>query len=657
MKKKQLLCGFLVVLLVSSLAFGIGRSLPDTAKILPPETMVLINISDVNALQKQFRNTSLYKLYKDPAMAPFVNAFQSKWQQNLLKSSDEMSKILADVNATPSGRLAIAFVLSGKAKQTGEPAFMMVSQWGKNIKAIETALDKAVKKSIDNGARQEKETIRGRQIITITEKEMASVKTPASKTKAGGSMMKPSPHRFASVADDDTAGDGNIVNDDTEYPMSEATASSPETISYCLFDDVLMAAEDKEALKFMISRIEGGEGLSLADNDNYQKTLAAVGPTHDIDVYVNIEQIIKTIAAQDSGGQMGTQIANFGLDNVSSLGATVSVGRMSGSPAIIKGLLKINGAKKGIMKMIEPQNAPVQVPRFIDASGVSLSVFNISIKNVYEELLKIMSGMSPGLATAMNAPLAPADEKGQGKVELKKDILDYLGSGIVVAASIKKPFAAGADPTKTITAIAITDRAAIEKSLATLHGFLSQGKTDTKRELLGHTIYVTEMDGLAFMTNGGKQPLADVAQKQQLSMPKLAFTVTDTHLIFGTEDNVAQAIRLLSNKESGSLTTAPWFVRAKAALPDSVGMAGLSDSRTYGEYLWWVLKENAKKKSSVNSMDPMQMAASGLDGFADFSLLPDFNAIKKYLGVSAQYLVSRPDGYYFVLQQLDLKAE
>jgi hypothetical protein len=646
---------------INTIACGAGRSLPDTARILPPETMAFINIPDVNSLQKQAQNTAIYKLYKDPAMAAFVNSFKSKWQKTLLESSDEMSKILTDVNAVPSGRLAVAFILNEKSKQTGEPVFLVISQWGNDIKTIKTAADKAVKKSLENGARQEKETVRGRQIITITQKEMSPTKEEMLEMKSGGNAtIKPQPHRFVGIAVEEENEDGGLAvkeeSDAAEMPA--AVAGTPDSISYCIFDDVLIASEDKEALKFMISRIDGGAGQSLADNDNYQKTMAAVGPIHDIDFYLNVEAIVKNIVAQDTAGQMGMQIATFGLDNVSSLGAAVSVGRSGGTPFAIKGLLRVNGLKKGIMKLIEPQSAPVQTPRFIDASSVSVNVCNISIKNAYDELLKIMSGVSPGFAAAMNAPLVPADEKGQGGVELKKDILDYLGSGIVVASSIKKPFVSGSDPAKTITAIAITNRAALEKSLATVHNTMGGGKSDTKRELFGHTLYLLDGSVFPFLMGQEKQPMAAPSQPTpQAPAPKLAFTVTDTHLILGSEENVTQALRLLSNKDAGSLATASWFVRAKSVIPGAVGMAGLSDSRTYGEYLWWNLKEMGTTKSVANAFDPTQMAVSGLGQFFDFSLLPNFEMVKKYFGVSTQYVISRPDGYYFESRHLDLSAE
>lgn len=651
---------------ISTIAFGTGPALPDTAKLLPPETMVLINIPDANSLQKQFQKTAMYKLYKDPAMAAFVNSFKGTWQKTLLESSDEMSRILTDVNAAPSGRLAVAFILNEKSKQTGEPIFLIISQWGNDIKTIKTAADKAVRKSLEKGARQEKETVRGRQIITITQKEASPVKEDTPEIKSGGTAtMKPQPHRFVGIAIEEENEDGGLAvkdadeNEGTATGIAAAPATMPSAISYCFFDDVLIASEDKETVKFLISRIDGGAGQSLADNDNYQKTMAAAGTVHDIDFYLNVEAIIKNIVAQDTAGQIGPQIAAFGLDNVSSLGAAVSVGRSGGTPFAVKGLLRINGLKKGIMKLIEPQSLPVQTPQFIDASSVSLSVCNISIKNAYDELFKIMSGISPGFAAAMNAPLVPADEKGQGGVELKKDILDYLGSGIVVASSIKKPFVSGSDPAKTITAIATTNRAALEKSLAIVHNTLSGGKPDMRRELFGHTMYLLDGSAFPFLMGSEKQPMADMArnQKAQPPMPKFAFAVTDTHLIAGSEENVAQALRLLSNKDAGSLASAAWFIRAKSVIPGAVGMAGLSDGRTYGEYLWWNLKEMGKAKSAANAFDPTQMALSGLGQFFDFTLLPNFDTVKKYFGVSTQYVISRPDGYYFEARHLDLQAE
>jgi hypothetical protein len=41
------------------------------------------------------------------------------------------------------------------------------------------------------------------------------------------------------------------------------------------------------------------------------------------------------------------------------------------------------------------------------------------------------------------------------------------------------------------------------------------------------------------------------------------------------------------------------------------------------------------------------------DGLLDFSLLPEFDAVKKYFGLSAFYGISRQDGFFFEFKYLN----
>ena len=48
----------------------------------------------------------------------------------------------------------------------------------------------------------------------------------------------------------------------------------------------------------------------------------------------------------------------------------------------------------------------------------------------------------------------------------------------------------------------------------------------------------------------------------------------------------------------------------------------------------------------------LMLAQTGF-GLFDFSLLPEFDKVRKYFGVSASYGVSRPDGFYFEFKHID----
>ena len=66
--------------------------------------------------------------------------------------------------------------------------------------------------------------------------------------------------------------------------------------------------------------------------------------------------------------------------------------------------------------------------------------------------------------------------------------------------------------------------------------------------------------------------------------------------------------------------------------------------------------ENSKNElgvsMSTNSIFPQLTFSPAGSGFFDLSLLPEFDAVRKYFGVSAFYGVSRPDGFYFELKYL-----
>ncbi len=135
----------------------------------------------------------------------------------------------------------------------------------------------------------------------------------------------------------------------------------------------------------------------------------------------------------------------------------------------------------------------------------------------------------------------------------------------------------------------------------------------------------------------------------------MAFTITDTHLIFGQEPAVERAIRTLGGAESEPVSSAKWFNIAKSAVPSVVGSAGFEDNSASGELLWWMLKESAKSRRADMGMGPAAAVLAGPDAwdFADFSLLPEFGAVKKYFGLSAGYGISRPDGFFFEFKYLN----
>lgn len=609
------LCACVLVHLCSFVAFGV-EALPETGKLVPPDTVLLVDIGNFSQLRTQFEKTGYYKLYKDPAVTAFVEDFKSKLREKVKQTDNELVRTIFDTEILPQGRVAVALVLNEQTKDANEPPILFITQWGQSIDKIKEAVDKMVQKAIENGARRKNEDYRGVSVTTIIQ-------------------------------------------------------NSSSAISYCFMDDCLAGAMNLDILKFVIAHIKGASSPALAGNADYAATMKAAGPYHDIDFYVNIKRIIETIIAEDTAGKTKTTIASLGLDNVTSMGLSVCLGRETNSSVCGKAFLKIDGAKRGICRMLDAESAAIGAPQFIPASAYSVAFLNLNIKKTYDELYNILYTFSPPFAALMQTPLVPPSPQGEPGVQLKGDVIDHLGSQIIIAQSAsKQPSDVGTQaPAETLVAVAVTNRSALEKSLSLLHSkVIAPDKPDAKRELLGHTIYLVDLPALlpAFVPSE-KRPMQapDVPISEAApSVPKTAFTITDTYLVFGSESAVERAIRTLSSPQPGSLSSATWFGKAKSAIPSAVGLAALQDDVASTEIFWKMLKEmgkNEDKSSSATigatvgstSLFPQMMfSGPGFDLF-NFGLLPQFDTVRKYFGLSVSYGISRQDGFFFEFKDIN----
>ncbi len=622
-----------LTIIAISITFLFGHSaadaltLPKTAAILPPETILLVDIDNFSQTKTQFEKTSYYKLYKDPAMAAFVEDTKKSWLKKLSEQDkNEFYKTISDANVLPQQRLAVAFVIN-KASKNGEPDVIAVSQWGENLPKVKQAIDKTVEKIITQGFRRKPaEEYHGVNITTLI-KELPPQKVP--------DFENYNP-------------DGNQTNIPTKTFQPE-----PVVVNYCLIDDCLLVCPNVELLKFAIAHIKGAQSPTLAADDDYNTTLKAAGPYHDVDLYVNIKQLIKSAAEEDTSGEVKSAITNLGFDNVASLGCSVGLARNPGSSVSGKIFLKINGLKKGVCKMLDFESASFKTPGFIPTSTSTAYFLNLNIKKAFTELASTINSFSPQYAAMMYIPLIPQSPDGQPTLMLKEGFIDHLGSQIVITQSINKPFSFSSQTTESLVAVSVNNKAALEKSFSTLYDKLISPKIpNAKRELLGYTIYTVDLPRLPFFRQGINQmdaPAAPAASPAMPMPPKMAFTITDAYLIFSTEATIEQTVRNLASPGAASITSAKWFNAAKSAVPSDTGLITLKDNVANAEFLWWFLKETAK----TNTTSPYSVAGPMV--FKEFfnpALLPDFSVVKKYFGISTMYAISRPDGFFIEFKDM-----
>ena len=123
---------------------GVRAALPTTAKLLPPETAVVVNIENFGRLMGQFQKTDMYGLYKDPSMAAFIDNFKNNFWEKMKEEEGELAGIISEAATFPEGKAAFALVLDGKALDSKQPPVLFVVEWGSKVAQIKDLANKIV---------------------------------------------------------------------------------------------------------------------------------------------------------------------------------------------------------------------------------------------------------------------------------------------------------------------------------------------------------------------------------------------------------------------------------------------------------------------------------------------------------------------------------
>lgn len=596
-----ILISFLVLFLCVSVFGGV-------AEFLPKDVIVLIETDNAAQLMDQLEKTEVYKVYKDPAFGAFIEHFKKSIKKEMdATDENDIFKLFYEAEVLPVGKCGFA-LLEDSTSEYGELKPVVISQWGENFDKVKALYEKLKEKNAElGGALKSSDSFRGSTIEIITDENEAE-------------------------------------------------------IIFGLFKDYFIVGDDVEHIKFIIAHIDGSGSDSFAANEDYVSTMSALRGDNDVSVFVNLREILANSFTTYEPEEGKKTMKMLGLDKISGFGASAGVARTEGKYSLAKALLKVDGEKTGILKMLEPKNSALSVPGFIDGSTYSYLNYNLDFQNVFTEVAKILGEASPMAASILYSPIIPADAQGPA-IEIKKDIIDHLGSSVLVAASIEKPITADVPEPSNLFAIEANCNE-LEKAISKIHSlYIAQGNSNLQKELLGRTLYLVDLNAmiLSAASTGNMSDVYRMAMSSgQMQSPRIAISFLDTHMVIGTEADVEKVIRR-SGSSSGSLASEQWFNRLRSEMPSVTGGAILEDGIVAGEILYKTIKSIAKKARKPDSsglidinvgVDYKMLQDMSDEGIVNFSLLPEFEAFKKYLSLAVTNIVSRPDGFYMEMKQV-----
>ncbi len=417
---------------------------------------------------------------------------------------------------------------------------------------------------------------------------------------------------------DDEEIDGLKVTTWTFKKEEDDDDQKPNQLVYFIADTMLVLTSDLGTAKAVLARRDGKHSDTFADNDNYNLILKKC-QTDDEDGllvwYVNPLSLVQAAitqaaAANPQAGMVLGFLEPLGVNGVKAVGGSFDMGTEH-FDGVTKTFLLVEQPTKGLMNVFQFPAVEQKPPRWVTSNASAWFSLNWDIAGAYtaiETMVDMFGG--PGKTAATVDQMAQSGPK----IHIKKDVVDLISGRIQVVMEPAKKKGQEKAPDRMVVALGLKDAKKFQGTLTKLTkapGF--PGKT---REFKGATIYefpIPDFSGSGEETTGG----VAIGQDQ---------------LLFSNDVTAVESM-LRGDTDGDALVESAAYKKIAEHLPAKTSVVSYSKSDSQLETLWEAARNG-------------QFGAAMPD--IDFSKLPDFEAIKKYLQPSGSYSIPDKKGVLFV---------
>lgn len=415
-------------------------------------------------------------------------------------------------------------------------------------------------------------------------------------------------------------------------PAETQNRKSPFPMQPCYFvrDSFFVLANHPDVVKTVISRWDGKNERVLANNDTFKYIGERCRDENQesaplLSWYIDPIGIVKTAVA--AGGQNNLQAAmvigflpTLGLDRFRGAGGTFDMVR-GDFDSVSRTLVMMDPPVQGVLNVFQFPPESQSPPKWVPATASNYMTLNWDVAKAYTAVESLVDTfLGPGTTARKLQEIA--DNAEAGNIHIQKDLLDHLAGKFHVVSESRPGDELAAS--RYLVALETKNAAAMRKTLAkvaNIEGF--PGKT---REFQGETIYEIST--------------GDVEDDEAGFYIGLA--VTEGHLMIATDVKaLEQVMRGAGDREP--LAESPEYKKIAARFPAQTSMISFQRQDAQLKAFYDLLKSERSSELFGGNVE------------IDFSKLPPFETIRKYLPPSGSYM--EPDRRGLRIISFSLKKE
>jgi hypothetical protein len=608
----------LLSLALAAFCLRAGAAVLPPEKLLPKDTVLVLTAPDWNKAKLFWGNVPYAKLWQDPSMKPFKDKFLDKLTNNVIKPLEQNLGInLADYDGLAQGQVTFAIVqVTPKDKSDSPLAGILLLDAKDHAGKLKTSLAQAIKKWTDAGKTMKSQKIRETDFTTlIISPDDLSLK----KIFPGVKQAEPP---------DDAAAKNPLRNMELTVGQS---------------DSLLLVSDSTEAIDKVLSRQSGGMVPPLEESPAFQ---ADYGPRLRgspfyfwFSAKALLEMIAKPPAGADddakaSAARMESILSATGLGNLTS--ASLSY-QSYPEGTFAQFFLAVPEEKRpALLKIIAAEAKDSAPPSFVPADAVKYWRWRLNMARSWKSLEAMLNDLVPAaVMMQINAVFQMAGKDKDEHYDLKTELLDNLGDDIIgyeKAAKATKLADLKSPPALYLLGSPNADKLAAAFKVLVAIPF--QGALIKDREFLGRKIYTA-----APASPGGADAPSGVS-----------FSASGGYLAISSDMGMLEEYLRSSESKSKALMDMPGLADAAQKVGGmGTGLFGFENENQSMRPIFEVFRKHPLTVQDFLGV-PLPATAGGdqlesLLQWADFTLLPPYDAVSKYFYFSVYAGSFTTDGF------------
>jgi hypothetical protein len=609
--KLRFVCGLVAV----GWVLAARAAVPPAEHLLPDDTLAALVMPDCARFEAAEKDSPAALFWKDAALRPFKEKLLGKLTNEVVAPIERALGIkLADYSSLVRGQFTLAITRNGWTGAADPlPGLLLIIDSGDQKDLLAKNLADVRKKLTEGGQKLKSEKIRDVEFTTL------SIDVPGLPASIGG------------------PGSG---------PKAEGTPKL--TLSFGQSGSLLVLGTGGKDLERLLARQAGSGTGALADQPAFATDARALFRDAHLYGWVHFaplgEVLAKLAAAQgEKGAPAGMPAPDkimgaLGLNGLKTLAFATRQGPEGGTVDLAMGVPEEQ--RKGLFKMVATEAKDAGPPAFVPADALGFSRWRVDVQKLWATLEATLNDISPGMLGFLTAQIeAGLKEKDPG-FDFKKNLVGNLGDDLI---TYQKNV-----PVKTFEDLAnapslvLFGSANAEQLLQTLRGLMVLAPppfnaSDIKeREFTGRKIYSLPLPTM---------PGAGDAKARSLNL-----AASGGYLAFSTDAGmIEEYIRSGDNKPKPLSGVAGLSDAAQKVGGTGTGLFGYQNDIEEMRMLVELVRNNSNLVSAMLAESPLASAGAGIDKkvkeWLDFTLLPSFEKIAKYFGITVFGGKMTPQGY------------